>query len=177
MESVLKVQSLSPAMLVLGVVFVLALLANWFALGSEVDLSPLPQPVAELPAPQSAGEAQAETDGAAPSLGQEMVARPLFHAGRRPIAPKDATAQIASDQDGPASAPGLPDEIYLAGIVRQPGRQDRALIRFGETTKGVWMEAGQHLRGWRISEIAPNAIVLEGGGERRTVLLFRGRMR
>jgi hypothetical protein len=83
---------------------------------------------------------------------QDIEARPLFWASRRPIAAAD----------GPAAAP--PD-LVLLGVVRD--EEDAiALIRHGQPPHVERVKEGAALEGWIVSEVALNGVVLVRGGTR-----------
>jgi hypothetical protein len=84
----------------------------------------------------------------------ETLARPLFHASRKP-APKLATAM----PDAPAvDSPTL----KLVGVVIVPeGRS--ALVRIPNTTGLVEVSIGERIEGWRLETIDTDRIVLKSG--------------
>ncbi len=84
----------------------------------------------------------------------ETLARPLFHASRKP-APKLATATPeAAAVDSPA--------LKLVGVVIGPeGRS--ALVRMPSAAELVEVSVGERIDGWRLEAIETDRIVLKSG--------------
>ena len=84
----------------------------------------------------------------------ETLARPLFHASRKP-APKLATA---TPEDASVDSPAL----KLVGVVIGPeGRS--ALVRMPSASELVEMSVGERIDGWRLEAIKTDRIVLKSG--------------
>ena len=168
-----RTQAVSPPILAVVLLVGLALAGNWYALTAYIEPGPASQQAADPASPQTLAAENREPAVPDAALGQDMIARPLFYAGRRPVEIRDGDAQAQGDTASPP--PSAPDQIQLAGIARQPGGRDRALIRFGELTRGAWIEVGQVVQGWRLDAVTPQGAVLEGDGGRRELSLFRTR--
>ncbi len=84
----------------------------------------------------------------------ETLARPLFHASRKP-APKLATAT----PEAPAADSPV---LMLVGVVIVPeGRS--ALIRMPNSAELVEVSVGERIEGWRLESIETDRIVLKSG--------------
>ncbi len=82
----------------------------------------------------------------------DIVARPLFWASRRPIAPVEH----------PAAAPS---DLALVGVVRAEGKAI-ALIRHGKPPRVERVPEGAALEGWTVSEVAVRGVILMRGATR-----------
>ena len=122
-------------------------------LGREAGLAPASLDVAppEKTAPVRKPAVPTATPIAAYS---ETLARPLFHASRKP-APELATA---TPEAPAADSPTL----KLVGVVIVPeGRS--ALIRIPGSAKLVEVSVGERIEGWRLETIETDRIVLKSG--------------
>ena len=83
----------------------------------------------------------------------ETLARPLFHASRKP-APKLATVSPEAAADSPT--------LKLVGVVIGPeGRS--ALIRMPSSAELVEVSVGERIDGWRLETIETDRIMLKSG--------------
>jgi hypothetical protein len=93
----------------------------------------------------------------------ESVERPLFSAGRRPLAP-----------DQPAAAAATPikkGEFVLVGVSIRTDRRD-ALLRRNSTGTLAWVGEGDKLEGWTVKTVQPDRVTLEQGSEREELDLW-----
>lgn len=90
----------------------------------------------------------------------EVNARPLFSQSRRPA------AVAGPNQIGPI------DSWLLRGIVIAQGVR-AALIEHGRPATLSQVEAGQDVEGWTIVEVQADTVVLENGGVRQELKLFK----
>lgn len=153
---------------VLAIVAALALLANWYALSGEIDVSPIP---VDAPAAASEPPAAPQINARAKPAASYTVTltRPLFRASRRPPATPDTPETTAST--GQEIAADLPGGTQLAGIIKEGGK-GRALLRSAEQPTGDWVEVGHEIGGWRLSEIDTQSVAFEASGQRRVLPLF-----
>ena len=174
-----------PAFAVFALAAIAALgYANWYATATEIELSPI--------LPGTTGAALAPSPQAVPedkiaALGefQETLARPLFNSTRRPdpevtIAPPPPPPQQPPQKEPEpppaptAAAPAIlppPEHLQLIGMMHQGGERHRALIRIDSAGTTKWYETGADIAGWRLSEIAADHVVIEGGGQRSELTL------
>lgn len=111
----------------------------------------------------------------------ESLARPLFHATRRPFVPpvSDQTAPMPVEPSAvevveqPEPPPALP-ELWLAGVSAS-GEIKRALIGRAGAADVQWVKAGDTVAGWRVEAITSTAIVLTSGDQRFTIPLYPAR--
>ena len=141
--------------LLLGIVAVLGAV-NWHMLHGAVDISPIaPKPGhAGAPPPSSVDLATPLDKKAAAQFGQ-VVERPLFNPGRKPV--KRETA-AATDPDTP------PGDLRLIGVMRAGDQPPRALIRTANAQTGKWIGEGEEFDGWTLRKISARSIVIESGG-------------
>lgn len=105
---------------------------------------------------------------------QDTIKRPLFSADRRPVDRALPNVAEAAVQLVPA-APSPLEQFQLLGIVRDRGGPARALVRTGSDVPGVWIEVGDTVRGWKVSEISEQNAVLLANGVRGELRLFAAR--
>lgn len=165
-----QAQFLSLSLPVLAVVAVLALLANWYAVTGDIEVSPI---IVEAPADASAPASAAQINAAStPSADYSAtLARPLFRASRRPPATPDAAPETTAST-GQEIAADLPGGTHLAGVIKEVGKPGRALLRTPEQPSGDWVEIGHEVGGWRLAEIEAQSVAFEASGQRRVLSLF-----
>jgi hypothetical protein len=161
-------------LLTVAAVIGLALL-NTHLLTARIDISPIPPGDADTGNPLAAIDAApGDAGGTEPRSFPQTLARPLFRASRRPPE-QEAPQAAASAQAGLSETATLPDSLELVGIMMQSGRAERALIRLGEASVGQWVEVGEVLQGWRLSQIDRAGILFEAEGRARRFSLFPAR--
>ncbi|WP_078119540.1 hypothetical protein [Thiosocius teredinicola] len=100
----------------------------------------------------------------------EIVDRPLFVAGRRPI--NEAGTEVAEviESDADAETTGEIEGKRLTAVI-QDGDQYIALIEdiAGNTTV---LRSGDRIAGWQIESIANDRLTLIAGGQRKTLLVY-----
>jgi hypothetical protein len=162
-----------PHMLLIAACGGLALL-NWRAGTMPIDVSPAEAISAAISVPEIAGMGSDAEIAAAESFA-ETLSRPLFRASRRP---PEAEKIQPKEQSRPAprrTIAELPDGVELVGIMKQEGRNGRAMIRSGNAPDGYWVEVGHVLGGWRLSRIEAGSITFEADGQTKKLSLFAAR--
>lgn len=139
-----------------------------------------PQAGAEPPSLSTGARsaADARTTETALADREDVLARPLFRADRRPWQPSPRGALTPSAVPVPEAAIAEkqlpPLDLRLVGLVRA-GEAGRALIRLGATPATRSFGRGDIIGGWRLIDIGRDRIVLEALGERREVMMDRVR--
>lgn len=159
----------SPTASLLACVAVVLAAANWWALNMVIDISPLAGEEPRAAVVETRGDVSLpEAAQAPPDAGRESQSRPLFRSSRRPVEEKGPEA--AALEAGPR-----PEGVELAGVMREPGRASRALIRSASAPSGEWVEIGHSVAGWRLAEIDEDSAVFEADGRRWRTSLFPDR--
>jgi general secretion pathway protein N len=163
-EGSLRVLALGAVLGLLGL--------NAHLLLAEIDTSPLPQSDAASAQLAMVEALPEELASAGAQSYPETIARPLFRKTRRP--PEPDKPQIADPaRAAPRQIARLPENLELVGIMKESGRSERALIRFGASPIGQWVEIGHVLEGWRLSRIDPGEIVFQAEGQEQRLTLHR----
>jgi general secretion pathway protein N len=146
---------------------------NWYLLTTDIDISPIKPPGTDNTVVLSdAEDLPGESKPAAPGAFPETLARPLFRSSRRPPDPPKPDASAQAGVRVPRGAARLPTDLKLVGILKEQGQTQRALIRSGESPTGQWMEVGQEVQGWRLSQIEDASIFFEANGQKQKLSLF-----
>jgi len=138
--------------------------ANLLLAGALVyELSaPLPEPEPPVmrlrPKAQPAAVVAAVTTPA-PEAFADIDLRPPFSANRKPVAASEAGA-----------AQALPPELTLVGVI-VGGTDSLAMLRTPAAPLADAYRVGATISGWRLTEIAPDHIVLNAGGVRSEIRL------
>jgi len=90
----------------------------------------------------------------------DVTSRPLFWSSRRPFEP---IAEPVAPEIAPSPTPEVPDQI-LQGILIT-GDYRRALFRRPNETEGVWLNEGDSIDGWKISNVFSDHTTLESNDE------------
>jgi hypothetical protein len=90
----------------------------------------------------------------------EVVARPLFTASRRPPPPRPSSEMVVGPPE-PAPKPEIPD---LIGVIISADRR-MALLRPRATTEALLAMEGQTVAGWQVRAIKPTQVVLGWGND------------
>ena len=93
---------------------------------------------------------------------QDMLKRPLFIEGRRPI-------EESQDQELTESSGDI-DEFLLMGVY-QVDDKPVALLKDKQQQKYEKKTEGETIAGWRIKQVLPDRIVVERQGKEKTVAL------
>lgn len=155
--------------------------ANWQA-------AVIPIETAAIAAPNGAGVLTPESLKNSAKPGENKVdivdlsqtlARPLFNANRRPRAPE---AAIAKAPEAPAPSPpqapaSPPAQLHLIGLMRNGNSAPRALIRVESAPTATWINLGDEIAGWRLSEVNADHVVIEGSGQRVQLVLYSDKSR
>lgn len=109
----------------------------------------------------------------------QTLARPLFNTTRRPRTPEVA---IVKAPDAPAPAPPPPTaappvQLHLIGLMRNGSSKPRALIRVENSPTAAWIDLGDEIGGWRLSEVNAGHVVVEGSGQRVQLGLYPDKSR
>jgi hypothetical protein len=104
----------------------------------------------------------------APGAYAEMVERPLFIEGRRPIveAPPEKPKETETGQI---------DEWSLIGIYSKPKRTLALFSKKTEAKKYLKLPVEQVISGWTLKEIKPDKVILQKSGEEKIVPLRKPR--
>ncbi len=158
----------------------------WHAATMPIDTSPRTGDASVIaPAPPPSPPRVRDVPELA-SLG-ETLARPLFQGTRRPPQPRVETPPTEvkpleteaapADEPPPAVAqaeasaasppPPLPEGLRLVGVAGSGRTPTRALLRLGDSARGVWYAEGEILQGWRVAQIGPGEVWLEASGHRQ----------
>ncbi|TCD16660.1 hypothetical protein [Oricola cellulosilytica] len=142
---------------------------------SPPDTSPL--------ASASAAEISAATPQNEPDIARRNFAithtrnRPLFVATRRayvappkPPPPKQQVQQATPVQPAPAP-PTPPPDVRLFGVEITPSG-NRALVSHGNQATAEWLSEGADIRGWSLSTVEGDRIVLIREEQRQIVDLY-----
>ncbi len=93
-----------------------------------------------------------------------VTARPVFARMRQaPIAVVDASADAASPTVSPAVA-ALDSNIVLRGVLIS-GSLQKAFITSAQNPMGRWIQVNGEIDGWRLIEVKPEQVTLEGQGQ------------
>ena len=148
-------------------------LLNFKLADAPVDTSPIP--VLDSPTSETNAKASPPDSLVPRSLSEfgETIVRPLFSPTRRPVVaqvvpPEAETAAVESP--APEASASVPSRLTLIGLMRV-GDRDRALIRSEDALRGTWIEVGQEISGWRVSEIDDKGVVIKGTSSRQVLFL------
>ncbi len=176
---------MSQARGILGMTMWAALLtalgfANWQA-------SVIPIETAAIAAPNGAAAPTLESLENSPKLGESKVAiadlsqtlaRPLFNANRRPRTTEAAIAKATeASAPPPPQATPPPAQLHLIGMMRNGSSKARALIRVENAPTAKWIDIGDEIAGWRLSEVNADHVVVEGSGQRVQLVLYPDKTR
>jgi hypothetical protein len=149
--------------------------ASAIAVGSAISIHDAPLDVSGL----AAGAASLDFASAPmaeippPGSDQELLARPLFSASRRPYVPPPADAPPDADPveaDPPAAAPA--EDLSLAGVFIHGGER-KALLVSPSYPEGRWFAVGTELGDERrLTSIAPMSVQLRTPTEYITLQLY-----
>lgn len=130
------------------------------------ELAALKTPTPSVPIPEPPEETLTEagdTTLKAPEDYGDLVERPLFQEGRRPV--KDDTA--SSD----TALAATPFNFKLMGVIMTPKEKTVLLLDGQNKYKRARMNAV--VAGWKIVEISQDRVTLQQGGERRELALLK----
>ncbi len=94
----------------------------------------------------------------------ESISRPIFSKSRKP-SPKAANA--VSPSNGTTESGG----ISVTAIVLNK-KILQAYIISSDAPEGAWRKIGDTVDSWNIASIAPKEVVIQNGGQRRTLPLY-----
>jgi hypothetical protein len=106
----------------------------------------------------------------------EALLRPVFRQSRRPFNPLVVTAPTAAPETPPVvNPPQIFDvsQISLKGVLID-SKTKLALIAVPEAPEGQWMPLGAEVKGWKITDIGVDGIVLAIGEQQQKLELYLG---
>ena len=101
---------------------------------------------------------------------KEITERPLFTVGRRP-ASKDPSGTVKEDTTAKTAPPDDISAMRLTAVVSD-GDRLTALVE-GPGGKTEKLQIGSRLNSWQVDQIQDDRIVLEAGGQRKTLEVYR----
>lgn len=119
--------------------------------GAQAALPPAATAQARDPGPETLPPLSALT---------ETVERPLFSASRRPPAAPEPPP-VVEQAAAPPPQPDPPPPLTLQGVI-MGGDKTVALLRRDDTGELVTLAPGDELSGWRVGQVEPARVVLEG---------------
>jgi len=99
---------------------------------------------------------------------ENILQHPLFSRSRQPLAA--AAPPATGDAPTPPARTMLDPSLALRGIFMN-GERAKAFLTSSDNPVGIWIALNEQWSGWRLSDVKPNEIVLEAGGERQTLQL------
>lgn len=122
-------------------------------------LAPFDTPEVELKKPVAATATALFTP---PSMVSFAIldARPLFNPTRQPF---DTSQTPGSDSAFGSAVPPLPNDVSLVGVIIDGDRQ-LALVKTQSAPFAESLRVGALIGGWKVTEIAPDKVVLHAGG-------------
>jgi hypothetical protein len=99
-----------------------------------------------------------------------ILERPIFSRTRRPYVPPTTLPPAEQAQPTPDVILSEPQFILQGIFIR--GHLRLALIQTAENSLAVWIREGEEISGWVLAEIEPNELILQAGGQKRTVELY-----
>jgi hypothetical protein len=134
-------------------------------LQDPVDISPVAPASGKaiVRSPQSPKPVTA-LDKKAPEQFPEIVGRPLFNPSRRPVQPAEPAVVRAPKME--------PSKLRLVGVMKPDEGPPRALIRYADEPAGRWIAEGGEYRGWTLTKVNENSVIVEAGGRTQELMLF-----
>ena len=148
--------------------------ANWTLTRHEIDITPLAPPQAATSNQAALPMPQAEPSRPPLSDYRETITRPLFSPSRKPVVPvqaDDSSAELVKEPPPPGPAPLEPSGLKVAGVMVAKGRMQRALLRVEGQPHGQWVAVGSEIRGWKLTRIEEDLVVVEREGGLEELLL------
>ncbi len=102
-------------------------------------------------------------------LYNELVERPLFIEGRKPIV-EESVEKVQNNVEN-----GLIDDWALIGIYKKDKRPMALFARKNETKKFLKISNEQMISGWLLKEIQSDRVILQQAAQQKTVLLRKPR--
>ncbi len=162
-------RNLIKLLLSLCLILLLVLLAEWWLAdgvdrsleNGERERSEKDALRTELPEIKlSAGSAETYAD---------MVERPLFIEGRRPVAEDDEEADQQQEVDSV-------DDLVLIGIYTDDKRLMALFSKKGRGRDFLKKSQGDDIGGWLLEEVRSDSVVLDKDGKRQTLLLRKPKL-
>ena len=124
--------------------------------------------------PHLTGPAESAWQPAPAELFSQSMTRPIFSRTRLPFKPPQPVLPAPPPMPLPAIVPPRQAEegIALLGIVLS-GDTRRALLRLRAFPQGKWVTVGEEVNGWRLSEVAPDRVMLQAVGQSLQLKLYR----
>lgn len=103
-----------------------------------------------------------------PASFENIVQRPLFSRSRQGAAPASMPPPV------PPPVPSMLDQdITLKGIFIS-GALAKAFLLSSQIPLGVWVQVDEEISGWKVVDVQPGQVILQGQGEQRIVQLHVG---
>ncbi len=99
----------------------------------------------------------------------EMVDRPLFIEGRKPLAEVDLTAKAQNVETSQI------EDWVLNGVYNKDKSQFALFAKKNEAKKYQKISVGQQISGWLLKEIQPDRVILEQAGQQKSLMLRKPR--
>jgi hypothetical protein len=144
-------------MAILGLAAALLAGVNFYQLTRAIDTSPIHGATPPTDAGSDVATVLADTE-ISPNAVSEILERPLFNAGRRPLPDAASAPQQVDNRDSGAHSPS--DALALVGTMRW-GNTHFALIRVASEPLARWVRVGGTVDGWTLKGIERDFIVIE----------------
>lgn len=99
----------------------------------------------------------------------ELVERPLFIEGRKPLVEVNPTADVQNVETGQI------DDWSLIGVYNKDKRPIALFSKKNEARKYLKLGSEQTISGWQIKEIQSDRVILQQGGQQKSVMLRKPR--
>ena len=149
---------------------------NLQILRTPVDVSPIAPGGGAALVDAHTGEITTPPHRSPPPVYRETLARPIFRADRKPFvaAVEPPPPVIEEVVEAPQAAPPAqpPEGLKLVGVMRDGEGRDRALVKSAQSPSASWLEVGDEIDGWQISEITQSGMTLSADAASVTLNLY-----
>lgn len=155
-------KNLMKLLLSLCLFLLVVLLLEWWLIGSV-------EPRQEQDSPRGPNEAvsvelpETKLSGDSVEIYSDMVERPLFIQGRRPV--------VEDEEEDDVHEVDSVDDLVLTGIYTDDRRLMALFSKKGREQTHLKKSQGDEVGGWILEDIRPDSVVLENAGKRQTLLL------
>ena len=148
---------------------------NLQILRTPVDVSPIAPGGGAALVDAHTGEITTPPHRSPPPVYRETLARPIFRADRKPfvaaVEPPPPPVEVSVQApDAPPAQP--PEGLKLVGVMRDGEGRDRALVKSAQSPSASWLEVGDEIDGWQISEITQSGMTLSADAASVTLNLY-----